>query len=186
MVTDIHGKPGAADCLSRQFPGRARMVVRTIGLPELLGVDCTGEGLHRHLVAGDGFVRAAQRLVDVAEDADVALGYSAGGMVLWQAALHGFSLARLICLSSTRLRQVSAATMPVPALAIFGQSDSNRPADTWNAGSGVETFIIPRAGHEFYVANSAARDLCLARMVDFLSRSRADISGYSDSANRTI
>lgn len=186
VVMDIHGKPGAAACLSSHLPGREQMVVRTIGFPELLGEYCTGERLHRHLVEGDGFVRAAKRLVDLAKDADVALGYSAGGTVLWQGVLHGLPLARLVCVSSTRLRQVSAATMPVPTLAVFGENDPNRPADAWSAGSGVRTYIVPRAEHEFYVGNSTARDLCLARMVDFLSQARADISSYSGSANRLI
>ncbi|MCA1493583.1 hypothetical protein [Sinorhizobium alkalisoli] len=182
VVTDIHGKPGAADCLSRHLPGREQSVIRTIGLPELLGADCTGESLHRHLVESDGFVKAAKRLVDLANDADVALGYSAGGMVLWQAALHGLSLDRLICVSSTRLRHVSSAATPVPVLAVFGENDPNRPADAWAAGSGVKAYIIPRAEHEFYGADSRARDLCLARIVDFLRQPGADTSGYS--ANR--
>lgn len=70
VVTDIHGKPGAAACLSRHLPGREQLVIRTFGLPELLGENCTGERLHRHLVEGDGFVRAAKRLVDPAKDAN--------------------------------------------------------------------------------------------------------------------
>lgn len=167
VVTDIHGKPGTADCLSHSLSSRERLVVRTIGLSELLGGDRTGESLHRHLVEGDGFMRAAKRLVDLTDHADVAIGYSAGGMVLWQSVFHGLLPDRLICISSTRLRHVDARTMPIPTLAVFGGNDPYRPADTW--GAGVETYIIPRAGHDFYACRGLARDLCLARVSDFLN-----------------
>lgn len=169
VVTDIHGRPGFADCLSLRLSGRKQMIVRTIGLSELLGVDCTGESLHRRLVEGDGFEQAAKRLIDLAEHADVALGYSAGGMVLWQSVLHGLSLDRLICISSTRLRQVSAAAVPIPVLAVFGENDSNRPADAWGTCSRVQTYLIPGAGHDFYASEGPARDLCLTRVASFLS-----------------
>lgn len=168
VVTDIHGQPGVADCLSHRLSRREQTVVRTIGLSELLGVDCTGESLHRHLVEGDGFVRAAKRLVDLAEPADAALGYSAGGMVLWQGVLHGLLLDRLICISTTRLRQASAGAIPIPTLAVFGENDANRPADAWGTCSRVQTYIISGAEHDFYATEGPARDLCLTRVATFL------------------
>jgi len=168
IVTDIHGRPGFANCLSRRLSSRRQMIVRTISLSELVGVDCAGETLHRRLVDGDGFARAARHLIDLAEHADVALGYSAGGMVLWQSVLFGLSIDRLICISSTRLRQVSAAAVPIPVLAVFGEEDRNRPPDAWGTCSHVQTYVISGAGHDFYGTDGPARDLCLARVANFL------------------
>ncbi len=127
IVTDIHGRPSANHCLSRRLPGVQQSLVRTVSVSELLGVDDTGERLHRDLVENDGFIRAAKRLLGLVEFADVALGYSAGGTVLWHSVLHGLAVGRLLCISSTRLRAVNASTMPKPALVVFGENDPNRP-----------------------------------------------------------
>ena len=168
IVTDIHGRPQAPHCLSRRLPAQ-RSFARTISLSELLDVNYTGERLHRELVENGGFVRAAERLVSLSETADVALGYSAGGTVLWHGVLHGLKVDRLICLSSTRLRDVRATAMPKPALAVFGKDDPNRPPDHWAKGSTVESCMIPGAGHDFYAVEGPAMGLCLARITDFLN-----------------
>ena len=168
VLTDIHGKPSTSGCLSRLILRWAQSSVRTVSLSELLNTDLVGKALHRHLVESDGFARAAECLVDRVDGVDVALGYSAGGMLLWQSVLLGLSVDRLICISSTRLRQVTAQSIPIPALAVFGERDENRPPSSWAVGSSVKTHIIPHSGHDFYDSRGQAWDMCLTTLADFL------------------
>ncbi|WP_018239887.1 alpha/beta hydrolase [Ensifer sp. BR816] len=169
IVTDIHGRPTADRCLSRHLPGAQCSLVRTFSLSELLDVKYTGERLHRELVENDGFIRAAERLARLSEAADVALGYSAGGTVLWHGVLNGLAVDRLICLSSTRLRDVRASAMPKPALVVFGKDDPNRPRERWASGSAVECCTVSGAGHDFYAIEGPALRLCLAWITRFLN-----------------
>ncbi|OAP49416.1 hypothetical protein [Sinorhizobium americanum] len=168
IVTDIHGRPGHNHCLSRRLTGVERSIARTISLSDLLDVDYTGERLHRELVENHGFDRAAERLAGLSETADVALGYSAGGTALWRGVLRGLVVDRLICLSSTRLRDVRASMMPKPSLVVFGKNDPNRPPDQWARGSAVQSYIVPDAGHDFYANEGQALSLCLAKITAFL------------------
>lgn len=148
VLNDIHGLPSDEAC----FLGDAGLpvTVHRANLADLLGIEVQGDALHRQLVENGGFDAAAARVREVFGSADIGLGYSAGGTVLWRSVLLGFGLKRLICISSTRLRDQTPEAMRVPALAIFGDQDAHRPPATWGAGSGIQVVRVEQADHAFY------------------------------------
>ncbi len=151
VVGDIFGQPTAMDCLSSHLPSAK---VTRCDLATLCGhPDLRGEALHRHLFTKGAIQRVVQALCARITEPTFALGYSAGGTALWQAA-HVAPICGLVCVSSTRLRDEHA--LSVPTACIFGQNDPNRPNDHWCATVPDTTTILPDAEHSFYTDANAA------------------------------
>ncbi|ODN42596.1 hypothetical protein [Piscirickettsia litoralis] len=65
----------------------------------------TEQELHCQFIHKNALEKAAENLVNDRSSYDLAIGFSIGGTMLWQAALKNSGLCRaLICISSTRLR----------------------------------------------------------------------------------
>ncbi|MFY0659241.1 MAG: hypothetical protein JXR15_02025 [Shimia sp.] len=146
VVTDIHGAPEAELCFSRGLPVTARLSLAGLcGQPAL-----SGEALHHHLFKENGMARAIAALNDRLADQPhlIGLGYSAGGTALWKAVQAGASLAGLICVSSTRLRDESA--IGVPTQVFFGETDPGRPSEDWLDSVPDKATVLPNAAHAFY------------------------------------
>ncbi|MCH2067256.1 hypothetical protein [Shimia sp.] len=146
VVTDIHGAPDEALCLSAGLPGVDRLSLADLcDQPPL-----SGEALHHHLFQEDGMARAVRRLCDMMADqpALIGLGYSAGGTALWRAAQAGVPLTGLICVSSTRLRDERA--LAIPTQVYFGDNDPGRPSEAWLTTVPATATLLPNAAHAFY------------------------------------
>ena len=166
VLSDIHGNPADETCFlhGQECP----LTVQRVRLADLLGFEAEGEGLHRHLVQHGGFDAAAAKVRDLVQKADIGLGYSAGGTVLWRSVLLGLRLERLICISSTRLRTENPEAMRVPTLAVFGELDEHRPPASWGAGSGIQVALLGQAGHAFYRSRDPIWTECRRVVQDFV------------------
>lgn len=156
VVGDIFAQPAPDICLSRGLPNAA---VTRCDLATLSGrPDLQGEALHHYLFNNSGMTYAVTTLRSLITKPTFALGYSAGGTALWKAARHA-PLSGLICVSSTRLREESALT--IPTLCVFGADDAHRPDDKWCATVPTLTKTLPAAGHSFYAdpAGKASKDM---------------------------
>lgn len=103
MVLDINNEPMNGGSFARVLPRRwttSIYSIATLALAPML----RGQELHDHLFNAGGMDQARKSLLGQCAKADIAIGFSAGGTVLWQACLAGFSCPNLVCLSSTRLR----------------------------------------------------------------------------------
>jgi len=172
VLTDINGLPSQETCfLSDQGSG---LSVERIGLAELLGVPYRCEELYRYLVEG-GFDGAATKVLDCFGNAEIGVGYSSGGAVLWKSVLRGLRLKRLVCISSTRLRDEEPKAMPIPTLVVFGDRDASRPPASWGQGSGLELLLLPQAEHVFYASKDANWMRCHKAMLNFLRPSEIEV-----------
>jgi len=166
VVTDIHGLPTEEACfLSGLGPS---VTIQRIGLADLLGVHLRGEELYRHLVENGGFDKAVTRTLELFGAADIGLGYSSGGAVLWKSVLRGLPLKRLVCISSTRLRDETSNAMRIPTLAVFGDQDNARPPVSWGSGGVLEVVLLPQAEHAFYCTRDANWMKCRESVLNFL------------------
>ncbi|WP_445503202.1 alpha/beta hydrolase [Microvirga sp. G4-2] len=165
VLTDINDLPSQETCFLSGL--RGSISVKRVGLGELLGVPHHGEELYRALVLG-GFDAAAARVLECFGDAEVGLGYSSGGAVLWKSVLRGLRLNRLVCISSTRLKDEDPHAMPIPALTVFGDQDHSRPTTCWSEGSRLEKLLLPGAGHSFYAEKGANWLTCHEAVLNFL------------------
>lgn len=154
VITDIHDAPSPDLCLSDGLPLHARL-----SLGELcVRVDLQGEALHHHLFQERGMELAVQRLRTLITNAPplIGLGYSAGGTALWKAVHAGTLLSGLICVSSTRLRDESA--LSIPTQVYFGDIDPGRPSKDWLSTVPTTAILLPSAAHAFYAeADQPAR-----------------------------
>ncbi|PVE23821.1 alpha/beta hydrolase [Microvirga sp. KLBC 81] len=165
VLTDINGLPSQETCFLSGLGGS--ISVERVGLGELLGVPLRGEELYHHLILG-GFDAAAAKVLERFGDAEIGLGYSSGGAVLWKSVLRGLRLNRLVCISSTRLRDEDPHAMPIPALTVFGDQDASRPTPSWGEGSRLERLLLPGAEHAFYVERDANWLTCHEVLLSFL------------------
>ncbi len=107
MVLDINNEPMNGGSFARVLPSYWTTSVyslATLALAPML----RGQALHDHLFNAGGMEQARQSLLEQCSGIDIAMGFSAGGTVLWQACLDGLQCRDLICLSSTRLRYETA------------------------------------------------------------------------------
>lgn len=147
VVTDIFGAPSPEICLTAEL-GKTRPV-RHLHLADLCNrPDLSGEALHKHLFLGKGLAQVTAALFPLSNKDTLAIGYSAGGTALWQAVQQGMQLARLICVSSTRLRD--EGSIDTPHHVIFGQDDPGRPGQDWLDHVPQSYDLIPDVGHAFY------------------------------------
>ncbi|WP_166418190.1 dienelactone hydrolase family protein [Cochlodiniinecator piscidefendens] len=147
VVSDIFGQPDAENCVLSQIPKIAGVerhsLAQLCGRPEL-----TGEGLHVHLFRENGMQRAVASLMERRLDGCIGMGYSAGGTVLWQAVGLGLRLDRLYCISSTRLRNEAAVS--IPNHVFFGGNDPAKPTATWLGSIPLQSTVFPGLEHDFY------------------------------------
>lgn len=147
LISDINGEPERGGVLARHLPEGAQ--VHWLSLAELAGApELSGALLHDHLVRASGFGRAVQALLVQHETTDIAIGYSAGGTVLWQACHSGLSCGNLFCLSSTRLRNESSK----PEARTFLFFDHEDPAAPNNSKLLELSDIHHRIGNEGHTA----------------------------------
>ncbi|WP_052954407.1 hypothetical protein [Microvirga vignae] len=165
VLTDINRLPSRETCFLSGL--RGSISVERVGLGELLGVPQRDEELYRSLVQG-GFDAAAAKVVERFGDAEIGLGYSSGGAVLWKSVLHGLCLKRLACISSTRLRDEDPHAMTIPALTVFGDQDASRPTTSWGEGSRLDRLLLRGAGHSFYAEKDANWVTCREAVLNFL------------------
>jgi len=169
VVTDIHGAPDEALCLSAGLSG-----VERLSLSELCGQPTlSGEALHQHLFHEGGMARAVRKLCDMpaSQRSLIGLGYSAGGTALWKAAQAGVPLTGLICVSSTRLRDESA--IGVPTQVFFGETDPGRPSEDWLVSVPDKATVLPNAAHAFYAdADHPARADVIREITEALTLGR--------------
>jgi hypothetical protein len=165
ILTDINGLPTEETCF---LSGSDRLLsIERIGLAQLLGISCHGEDLHRALVEG-GFDVAAAKALDLFKEADLGVGYSSGGAVLWKSVLCGLQLQRLVCISSTRLRDEDPNRIVIPTLTDFGGRDAARPPASWGTGGNLHVLHLPQAEHAFYGSMEADWRKCRETVLDFL------------------
>ena len=167
VVTDIHGAPDDALCLGAGLSGVARL-----SLAELCGQrHLSGEALHHHLFQESGMARAVRKLCNVMADRSplIGLGYSAGGTALWKAVQAGVPLTGLICVSSTRLRNETA--LSIPTQVYFGDDDPGRPSKDWLSTVPTTATLLPSAAHAFYAeADHPARAQVAAEISATIAR----------------
>lgn len=165
VLTDINGLPSPETCFLSGL--RGSISVERVGLGELLGVPHRGKDLYCALVQG-GFDVTAAKVIEQFGDAEIGVGYSSGGTVLWKGILRGFRLKRLVCISSTRLRDEDPHAMSIPALTVFGDQDASRPPALWGEGSDLERLFLPSAEHAFYAEKDANWLACREAVLNFL------------------
>ncbi len=167
VVTDIHGAPNENLCLSAVLSG-----VERLSLSELCGQPTlSGEALHHHLFQGEGMARAVSTLRDMMAERSslIGLGYSAGGTALWRAVHAGAPLSGLICVSSTRLRDESA--LSIPTQVYFGDNDPGCPSKDWLTTVPTIATLLPNAAHAFYAdADHPARAQVAADIAATIAR----------------
>lgn len=168
VVGDIHDSRASSQRVL--WPTRTRPV-RRLNIRDLLPRMQTKEGLHQALLDG-GLEMAAENLARSVPRAAIAIGYSAGGTVIWRAVARGMNVQALICVSSTRLRLEDPALMVVPTLVVTGAVDPFAPAWDWAAGSLVRHVIIGGCGHDFYTTTTGSRKIS-SLISDFLQSSRS-------------
>ena len=146
VVTDIHDAPEPELCFSSSLPVTARLSLADLCNQPAL----SGEALHHHLFQDGGMRQAVAALRERLTDQRhlIGLGYSAGGTALWKAVQAGASLAGLICVSSTRLRDEAA--IGVPTQVFFGEDDPGRPSEDWLGSVPEKATVLPNAAHAFY------------------------------------
>ena len=128
LISDIYDEPANGGDLARQLPEDTQLhqfsLAKLVGKPEW-----SGERLHDHLVNRGGTELAVQRLLEQHKSVDIAIGFSAGGTVLWRACLAGLACADLFCLASTRLRNETAKP-PGRTHVFFDQKDIDSSSQT--------------------------------------------------------
>ncbi|HZW46197.1 MAG TPA: alpha/beta hydrolase [Microvirga sp.] len=172
VITDINDLPSQESCLLSGCSGSVS--IERVGLAELLGSSERGEELYRRLLQG-GFDAAAAKVLQRFADAEVALGYSSGGAVLWKSVLRGLRLKRLVCISSTRLKDEDPRALPIPALTVFGESDASRPPASWGEGSELKRLLLPDAEHAFYTKEDENWLTCRAAVMNFLRPCKIEV-----------
>lgn len=151
VIGDIFGEPTPEVCFSHVLTDA---VITRQNLAPLAGrPDLGGEALHGHLFETGGMDQAVQGLARAITTPTFALGYSAGGTLLWRLARIAPILG-LICISSTRLRDETA--LPIPSLTIFGEDDPNRPTDHWCGSVPTAAQTLTGASHSFYCDSGSA------------------------------
>lgn len=148
VLTDIFSYPMQKNCISKLLPQFSEVI--HFSLNDLCGrPNLTGELLHQHLFNNGGIEEAVKSLKCKIDCGYFGLGYSAGGTVLWRAAAQGVLLNGLYCVSSTRLRNESAVS--VPNMVFFGALDQNIPPIDWLSKTPEQHIILQGASHSYYL-----------------------------------
>ncbi len=106
------------------------------------------KGRHQQFING-GASHAVKVLCERQSSKVDVLGFSIGGTIGWQFALKSPWVARLLCLSSTRLRKQK--NKPDSDIRLyFGEHDDFKPDGPWHESMHLSSRIINGHGHEFY------------------------------------
>lgn len=147
VLTDIHNQP--IDILAEHANN---VHIKTIALADLLQMPgIIGDPLHQHLFAKDGMTHACKALRARMQNrqVDCALGFSAGGTLLWRAVRNGLRAKRLFCVAATRLRH-ETGPLAIPTHLYFGADDPGLPDRNHLQVLSANCLIAPDAAHAFY------------------------------------
>lgn len=98
-----------------------------------------------------------------------AIGFSVGGVILWEAIKRGLNVCSLLCFSSTRLRYEKQALPNIHLSLYFGELDMFKPNDDWFSTVGIGEKCIKGHDHEFY-----KEDLMFEILLDEFKEIRSD------------
>lgn len=147
VLTDIWNRPTDRECflnkcVSAEFD--------RVSISELLGIpELAGELVHSMLFGNGKADDVVSQLAAYQDKYDFAVGFSAGGTLLWRAVENGLKLKGLVCISSTRLRDESS--LSIHTQATFGSLDINRPNDEWIRTIPTEGHVLEECAHDFYL-----------------------------------
>lgn len=165
IVPDIFNYPATHDTLfQRMVQGQSYCYMPLAELSD--GVGLKGEDLHRHLFDKGGIDIAWRRLNVLSERGWIGVGFSAGGTVLWKAAVDSVLLSALVCISSTRLR-FETAGLSIPSQLYWGELDSNRPSSDWHETYSDAHTVFSGAGHDFYKTHAPFEHILAERIAGF-------------------
>lgn len=143
-VSDIYNRPVDLDWLPACSAIDLMTLSSLCSRPSLSGME-----LHSYLFEHGGFQEVVSRLLRFRGENLVGLGFSAGGTALWQAAKSGLPLVKLICVSSTRLRN-EHASLAIPTYTFWGELDTHRPDEAWCRSVPGHSRVYEALGHTFY------------------------------------
>jgi dienelactone hydrolase len=102
------------------------------------------------LFISNGIDHAIESLSHAEFDFDIGIGFSVGGVILWNGyQKEKLRLKKLICISSTRLRN-EVKKMDIPTITIFGENDHYAPTLEKMKSLNAVFEIVPGSDHEFY------------------------------------
>ncbi len=151
ILSDIHGKSDNdwigfyIDKLSLHFQLE---YLDSVSLAELSAKNNSKVETHAQLISG-GIDQAVSNLMKLRHKNTFILAFSIGGTIAWKAALKGFSVHKLVAVSSTRLRKEYQKPKCEIEL-YFGESDMNRPKDEWFEEIELQPTIFRSKNHEMY------------------------------------
>jgi pimeloyl-ACP methyl ester carboxylesterase len=149
-VSDIYNRPANLDWLSSHGTIDLLTLGSLCNRPSL-----TGTELHSHLFEHGGIQEVVSGLLKFKGESLVGLGFSAGGTALWWAAKEGLPLTKLICVSSTRLRN-EHASLAIPTYTFWGELDPHRPDEAWCRSVPGHSHMYETLGHAFYDETSSS------------------------------
>ncbi|POZ60471.1 hypothetical protein [Chromobacterium alticapitis] len=170
LISDMHGKAGNIEYLSLWGKwlaqhGRASKIIWVDQLlPEIYAPlqQEAIDNLHGNITSEAAISTARSRLADHIrlENPDAVIGCSYGGYLAALARDAMAAQAKLICLSSTRLRYLLPIATPCKVHAIFGEKDPFRPKDDIPQSDLYYSIAcIAGADHEFYRQPSSCGEI---------------------------
>lgn len=148
------------DCYTKEL--REHFDIECYDCCELGGIDktfYTEEKLHHQFVNG-GIERAVNRLIELEKGAVSMLAFSIGGTIAWRFGLESDRIDRLICISSTRLRNETIKPRGEISL-YFGKKDAFKPPSAWFESMDVKYNILNNEEHQFYKEVEFAKKLSI-------------------------
>jgi len=131
------------------FDGHEVDILSSPLLAKIETSELTKDEVHKKFTNGGIETATNQILTQKRKKIDLAIGFSIGGLLLWQAISKGLIVTDLVCISSTRLRYEE--TKPKCNILLFnGEKDPYAPTDNWIKKLDVSTIKLPNQEHEFY------------------------------------
>jgi len=105
-----------------------------------------------------GIKNGAKRLLEIETQPKIYIGCSVGGAIIWQAALKGLPIEKLITVSATRIR-TEVKKPECPMKLYFGEDDPYRPLDEWYEALGIHDFFVLKGHHDIYKKLSTIKQI---------------------------